>query len=169
MPLSVEKAEKIIKISKEKPYIYRKKWVNLAALLISRANNKEYVFSLLNELVFCQRWPEIKAKMKTDAWDSKKIMKWEQIYKEKKKALQAKNIDLNYEKKIPINERIDIGWQIRQMRKEMGEKQQETAEKIGCNQQFLSRIENGDENLSIDSLKKIAKAFNKKIIIEFRE
>ena len=52
-------------------------------------------------------------------------------------------------------------------REELGMSQQELSTKTGIAQLDISKLENGKANPSIETLKKIAEAFGKKLIIQF--
>ena len=52
-------------------------------------------------------------------------------------------------------------------RKELGMSQQELSTKTGITQPDISKLENGKANPSIGTLKKIAEAFGKKLVIQF--
>jgi len=54
-----------------------------------------------------------------------------------------------------------------ELRKEKGWSQKELAEKIGTQQSAISRLESGIYNPSLTFLSKIAKAFGKKLKINF--
>lgn len=52
-------------------------------------------------------------------------------------------------------------------REELGMSQQELSTKTGITQPDISKLENGKANPSIGTLKKIAEAFGKKLIVQF--
>ena len=52
---------------------------------------------------------------------------------------------------------------------EQGITQKELSEKTGIQQSNISRLENGNYNPSLKLLKRIAKALNKELYIEFRQ
>ena len=88
-------------------------------------------------------------------------MKWNE-YKEKKLA--------NPEFKQAYDE-LEIEYTIMnemlRAREELGMSQQELSTKTGIAQPDISKLENGKANPSIETLKKIAEAFGKKLIIQF--
>jgi transcriptional regulator with XRE-family HTH domain len=55
---------------------------------------------------------------------------------------------------------------IKEKRKEKGISLNQLAEKTGINKGNLSKIENGHTNITIKTLKKIAKALDSKLIIK---
>jgi len=71
-----------------------------------------------------------------------------------------------YEKVISISpERRSIAEQIKNIRIQLGYTQTEMAEKLGVIQQFISRLETGRENLTVDTLKRIAELLGKQLTI----
>ena len=88
-------------------------------------------------------------------------MKWNE-YKEKKLA--------NPEFKQAYDE-LEIEYTIMnemlRAREELGMSQQELSTKTGITQPDISKLENGKANPSIGTLKKIAEAFGKKLVIQF--
>ncbi len=64
--------------------------------------------------------------------------------------------------------RIQVGEQIKTMRTARGVTQKKLATKIGTQQPHIVRIENGEENLTIETLEAIAKALKCKIEISFK-
>ena len=52
-------------------------------------------------------------------------------------------------------------------REELGMSQQELSTKTGITQPDISKLENGKANPSIGTLKKIAEAFGKKLLVQF--
>ena len=52
-------------------------------------------------------------------------------------------------------------------REELGMSQQELSVKTGITQPDISKLENGKANPSIGTLKKIAEAFGKKLVVQF--
>lgn len=63
-------------------------------------------------------------------------------------------------------EREQIGKHIAKLRKQHNMSQDELAELIGAGKNNISRIEKGKYNIGFDTLQRVAKVFNKKIIFE---
>ena len=67
----------------------------------------------------------------------------------------------------------DIYIEIQQMilgeRKKQKMTQKELAKRTGISQANISKIENGETHPTVDSLKKIAEAFGKRLLISFEE
>ena len=60
--------------------------------------------------------------------------------------------------------RLDIAYQIFELREKNKFTQKKLARKIGATQSVIARIESGQENLTIDTVGKIADAFEKKVV-----
>ncbi|KAA9349740.1 helix-turn-helix domain-containing protein [Larkinella humicola] len=60
----------------------------------------------------------------------------------------------------------EVGQLIKQARLSVGLTQKELGEKIEVAESTFSRFENGNQNLTIDTLQKIATALNKRLIIK---
>jgi len=125
-------------------YIYAEK-------LFSRVRNTKVAFGYVPKEVFYHKWPIIKQRIEKDKWAKEKADFWQDIY----------------EKVISVPpERIFIAQQIKNMRIKMGYTQEEMAKKLGVIQQFISKLEAGTENVTIDTLKKIANVFGKRLTIQ---
>ena len=62
---------------------------------------------------------------------------------------------------------LEIAYQILQLRKKQGISQTELAKKIGTTQSNVARIEAGQQNVTTETLQKIATAFRRDLRIEF--
>lgn len=63
---------------------------------------------------------------------------------------------------------LSIGLIIREARKSAGLTQRELAERLGLKQQFISRLESGEEeNPTVETLSKIASVTEKKLSVAF--
>lgn len=63
--------------------------------------------------------------------------------------------------------RVIFGKRIKQLRLKLGLSQEELAERSGLHRTYISDIENGNRNVSINNVEKLAKALNSKIKILF--
>jgi len=61
---------------------------------------------------------------------------------------------------------LEIAYQILQLRKQKKMSQAELARKIGTKQSNIARMEIGQQNFTIDTLQKIAKAFNRELKVK---
>ena len=66
--------------------------------------------------------------------------------------------------KIPP-ERMKLAQEIRDIRVELGYTQKDMAKRLGVIQQYISKIESGHENFSVDTLKRIADVFGRRLVI----
>jgi len=64
-------------------------------------------------------------------------------------------------------QKIKLAYEISQLRKKKNMSQVELAKKIGTTQSVVARMEAGKQNLSVDTLSKIATAFNCEVKIGF--
>jgi len=65
------------------------------------------------------------------------------------------------------SQRLEIAYQVLQLRKQQKLSQKELAQKLNTTQSVVARIEAGQQNFTTDTLQKIAGAFNRNIRIEF--
>ncbi len=63
--------------------------------------------------------------------------------------------------------KLEIAYQILQLRKKKRMSQAVLARKIGTKQSNIARMESGQQNFTIDILQKIARAFNQELKISF--
>ena len=59
----------------------------------------------------------------------------------------------------------DVGAQIVTIRRDQGVTQEALAEKLGVSTQWLSRVENGHENVTVETMVKVAKALKSSVTI----
>lgn len=62
-------------------------------------------------------------------------------------------------RKIPKH-RIELGDAIRRRRQELGMSQEQFAEVVDCHRNFVGRVERGQQNPTVDTLVRIAKALD---------
>ena len=65
--------------------------------------------------------------------------------------------------------RLSLGYQIYQARIEKKLTQRKLAEKLNTTQSVIARIENGEQNLTTDTLSEIANALGRKIEIQLKK
>jgi len=137
-----------------------------AEKLFSRINNPNVAFDIMDKVTFCKKWPGIKKRMRKDRWLSGRVVFWQTIYERVLEGLKERGVKIRSprESEIPA-ERIKLAREIKDMRVKSGYTQKEMAKKLGVIQQYISKIENGYENFSVDTLKRIADVFGKKLVI----
>ena len=128
-------------------YIYAEK-------LFSRVNNAQEAFKYVSRRTFRKTWPVIKQRVEKDAWAKPKAQFWQNIYEK-----ETGN-------RIVHEERMGIAQQIKSLRVQMGYTQNELAKKLGVIQQYISKLEAGRENLTIDTLRHVADILGKKLVIQ---
>ena len=140
-----------------------------AEKLLSRVSDPRIVFGIINEVTFCRKWQTIKRRIQKDQWLKDRIVFWQTIYERVYENLSERGIKIRepWEEKIPP-ERMEVARKIRVIRIKSGYTQKKMAKKLGVIQQYISKIENGHENLSVDALKRIADVFGKKLVVELR-
>ena len=140
-----------------------------AEKLFSRVNDPKMVFSIVDKVVFCKKWPGIKKRMKKDRWLGNRVIFWQTIYERIHEGLKESGIKIRGAREVDIPaQRLNLSGQIRDIRMKLGCTQGDIAKKLGVIQQYISKIETGRENVSVDTLTRIADAFNKKLVIELR-
>lgn len=63
---------------------------------------------------------------------------------------------------------LRIGEIIRQLRLSEGMTQEELAKKLSTTKSAVSRLENHSESVRLSTIEKVARVFNKKLILEFQ-
>lgn len=144
------------------------RFVEFVALLLSRKNTPKEVFDVYIEpLVFCINWHRIKRQMRKDKWDNPRIEFWQQVYGVLLDKYKKEGVIIREAKKGHIDPLCKhIGNEIKKIRKQKGLSQVKLAKKIGISQQIISRIERGDENISIATLKRITDALKVKVNLQ---
>jgi len=156
-------ARKILKnVSHPKFDIYAEK-------LFSRVSDPKMVFSIVDKVTFCKKWPCIKKRMRKDRWLKERVVFWQTVYERIHERLKERGIKIRKPQEVEIPpERMKLAHQIRNIRVKLGYTQEDIAKKLGVIQQYISKIENGRENVSVDSLKRIADVFGKRLVVELR-
>jgi len=146
------------------------RFVLMASLLLARkADPKEVFGEYIDPVAFCKNWQRIKKKMSQDKWGNPRIIFWQAIYEKLLDRYRKKGIQIVRNKGIGQRDPAceAIGREIRRVRKEEGLSQGQLAQKAGVSQQLISRIEKGEENMSLITLKKISKGLGRKAEISF--
>ncbi len=137
-----------------------------AEKLFSRVNDPKVAFDIVDKVTFCKKWPGIKKRMRKDRWLVDRVGFWQTIYERVLEGLKEQGVKIRSprEAEIPA-ERIKLAREIKDIRVKLGYTQKDMARKLGVIQQYISKIENGHENFSVDTLKRIAEVFDKKLVI----
>lgn len=164
MKISAAGAKAILKKPQEK------KFIPLAAKLLSRQNNPKEVFKeYLDPVAFCQNWTNIKRRMRLDKWNEPRIIFWQAIYEKLLDRYRKKGMVFKREISPPPQNPllIEIGNKIKDIRLKQGLSQKSVSEKLGVSQQIISRVEKGKGNVSVSTLVNISRALAVKVKIEF--
>lgn len=139
-----------------------------AEKLFSRMSDPKIVFGIVDKITFCKKWPSIKKRISKDHWLKNRVVFWQTIYERALEQLKEQGIKVRefQETDIPP-ERMKIAQQIRDIREKLGYTQKDMAKKLGVIQQYISKIEKGHENLSIDTAKRIANVLGQDLIVKF--
>lgn len=161
--LGESEAKKILKDENHPKFdIYAEK-------LFSRVSDPRMAFSIVDKITFCKKWPSIKKQMRKDRWLKDRVVFWQTIYERLHEKLKAQGIKIRQPRKAKIPpERMRLAQQIRGIRIKLGCTQRDIAKKLGVIQQYISKIEGGHENVSVDTLTRIAEVFNKRLVVELR-
>lgn len=140
-----------------------------AEKLLSRVSDPEYVFNIIDKKVFCRKWPSLKKRMQRDQWLKTRILFWDTIYRHLIKKFQREGIKIRTASRIRIPVyRKQIANEIKKRRLNLKYRQIDIARKMNVIQQYVSKLEAGSENYSIDTLAQVARALNKKLIVKFQ-
>ncbi len=135
------------------------RFVSLAALLLSRKNSAQEVFSdYIKRKDFFLGWNEIKKQMRKNSWNDPRIEYWQAVYDTMKQEPAFARLRQK-EPEYPISMICrEVGLKIKQAREKRGLTQKEFADKLNISQQVISRIEGGKQNISLETLKNICLA-----------
>ncbi len=149
------------------------RFTDLAALLLARKNvPKEVLKEWLSPLDFCRHWPRIKRQMRTDQWNNPRIVFWQAVYERVRENYLQKGIHFSSRgtgKKMRDELCKVVGEKVKALRKERGLTQQKLAKRLGISQQVISRVESGQENPSLLTLKEIVTGSGGSIVIEIQK
>lgn len=140
-----------------------------AEKLFSRVSDPKMAFSIIDKVTFCKKWLTIKKRMNKDRWLKERVIFWQTIYERIYERLKERGIKIREHREVEIpEERMKLAQQIRNIRMKLGYSQKDIAKKLGVTQQYISKIEKGHENVSIDTLTRIADVFGKGLVIKLK-
>lgn len=159
--LSEREVRKVLKDEKHPKFnIYMEK-------LLARTSDPKTVFNNIAKVTFCKKWPSIKKRLVKDAWIRPRVLFWQTIYERVLEDLRRGGVTIRKSRESDVPKaRMDIANQIRNMRVRLGYTQEDMANKLGVIQQYVSKIESGRENATIDSLKRIAAVLGRNLVIK---
>lgn len=137
-----------------------KHFLSLASILLARKNTPKEIFKdYLKPLDFVRNWAMIKGRMRKDSWNNPRIEFWQAIYEKLREKYKDRNLEFT-KQASPVKPHYQfcklIADKIKAIRKQSGIAQSELARKLKVSQQMISRIEKGNENVSLLTLKNIA-------------
>lgn len=142
-------------------------FIHYAALLLVRSNVPKEVFGgYLGREDFCRHWQRIKQRMLKDRSAHGRVQFWEEIYRHLRDDLKKKGVALRRPSRpgVPGSLRWKIGQRLREIRRTKKMTQAELAHGAGLTQQFVSNIERGTENISLDTLERLQKFLNEDLM-----
>ncbi len=148
-------------------------FVLLAALLLSRNNSPREVFKgYMKPIIFLENWNKIKRQMRKNSWNDPRIEFWQAIYDNLKAKYRKQGIKFtDSHPQVKTIEPVckSIGDKIKIVRKQKGLTQSDLANRLKVSQQIISRIEQGKENVSILTLKKISDGLNVQLHLDISD
>ena len=161
VPDNEKKIKGILKNSENPRFLF------YAARLFYRMRDPKKAFRYINKVTFCREWPAIKKLIRKNSYYSAAPKFWQKIYDTTKTELRKDGTKIPTRKNFVSPQRLAIAEQIKALRKEKGYTQKEFADKMKVIQQYISIIESGRENFSVETLSSVAKALSKKLIVRF--
>lgn len=132
-----------------------KRFTRFAAMLLDRAPARE-IFQWISKEDFCRSWQGIRRQLKKNRWAAEDLGYWEKVYEILKRELRAQGVEI----RRPIRPRSSvlttIGEALQAARRARGLSQAALAKKVGMKQVAISRIESGQENVTVLTLQKLA-------------
>ena len=142
------------------------RFVDTAALLLSRTNDIKLVFSkYLDKALFFREWRRIKNEMRKNSWSDERIDLWGEVYKTLSNRIEFKDKIIKQKRFHKPAEFESIGQILKTERLRQKITQQALAGKADISQQTISNAENGKGDLSLKTLKKIMDVLNMEINI----
>lgn len=137
------------------------RFASVAARLLARSDDPQEVFSWISPTAFCRRFYAIQRQIAEDkwAWTKERAALWQATYQRYLRQFRKEGVRIR--ERVPRN--LDAFSQellekVRSCREQAHLSQQELAERLGYSQQFISGIESGREKITLDFLRKFAKA-----------
>ncbi len=140
-----------------------------AGMFLSRNDDVDYVFSILDKRLFCKYWPILRSEVNKGGWfDPYKESFWKPVYKKTIKELKDQGIKIHEFPDKPISKhRFQIALKFREIREEYGISQKDAALFLKVSQQYISKLETGQINVSIDKIWEFANMCVKGLDVKF--
>ena len=108
--------------------------------------------------------------MRKNSWNDQRIIFWSSVYAYLVEDYRKKGMSIHKTTmKKPVNDLcVKVGEQIKTVRKQNRLTQSDLSKKIGISQQMISRIERGQENLSILTLNTVTAGLGKTVVLNLK-
>jgi len=144
-------------------------FLNISSILLSRKNTPKEIFKhYLKQRDFVVNWNRIKRQMRKNAWNDPRIEYWQAIYEKLREKDKFKRVRIYQVNKVVKPGHLffkEIAGKIKTTRKQKGISQKLLAKKLKVSQQVISRIESGEENMSLNTLNKIANGLGARLSV----
>lgn len=137
------------------------KFVSRLVTLLSRCDKPRELFSFISKKRFIESWPKIQRYWTKVQQESEFRDWWKTIYEQ---LLQKYSKKEKTPKGRPLELSLKTGGIIRDARIRMGLSQMELASKVGMKQPDISRIEEGEKNITLKTLAALCKVLGIKRI-----
>lgn len=117
-------------------------------VVLSRCDNPKEIFSIVPKEEFVKSWPKVKNYWRRIARTSDFRDWWQTIYEEITQNVTAKSKPIGKSSSISLK----LGRVIRDRRIQKGWTQKELAQMVGMKQPDISKIEEGQKNITIETL-----------------
>lgn len=137
------------------------RFTRVAGKLLARTNDPGEIFSLLTPLAFCRRFRAIQREIGKDEWTKDKAAFWKATYERYLREFRKAGIRVRQDEPRDLDPFTgELLTRLRSCREEAHLSQVALASALGCSQQFVSGIESGREKLTMEYLRKFARATN---------
>ena len=112
--------------------------------LLSRIGDPKIVFSIIDKVTFCKKWPIIKKRIREDCWLKDRVIFWQAAYERIYKGLKEHGIMLRESREVKIpSERMKLAQQIRSIRMKSGCTQRDVTNNWGQFSSISLRLKRG--------------------------
>lgn len=137
------------------------RFARVAGKLLARTKDPDEVFALITPLAFCRRFRAIQRELSKDEWTKDQAAFWRATYERHLREFRKAGVRIRQDEPRDLDPfTTELLTKLRSCREEANLSQAALAHAVGCSQQFVSGIESGREKLTMDYLRKFAKASN---------
>ncbi len=135
------------------------RFARVAGKLLARTNDPNDVFALVTPLAFCRRFRAIQREIRKDEWTKDQAAFWRATYERYLLEFRKAGVRIRQDEPRDLDPlTAELLAKLRSCREAAHLSQAALADAVGCSQQFVSGIESGREKLTMDYLRKFAKA-----------